>query len=348
MFVNSINHFRAVAIVIIVAGHVYGMKEQLGDNLLEAIFVNLTVGCTSLFVFISGFLFLVVFHKSYTFQKFMKSKAYNLLIPYSILSILPILFLFTKDVSTWNEFFTPSGQGIVEEYIKPFSLYYLTGNFMVAYWYIPCIFIVFAMSPIHMMFLKLNNIAQIFTVIALLSLSMFIHRPVDNINIIHSVIYFTPVYLFGMWCALHRERIYTFFDKKEIFLFIIAILLAVIQAMLGNVGNYHKEIFVYDGIDIMLLQKITLCLFFMVWLHRFENIQNTVLDILAKTSFAIFFLHPYMIFLIAGLQPTVMAPIGFEAVYYLALIIPVIAICIASALLAKRILQSSSRYLIGY
>jgi len=348
MFVNSINHFRAVAIVIIVAGHVYAMKGQLGDNLFEAIFVNITVGCTSLFVFISGFLFWIVFYKNYKFQKFIKSKAYNLLIPYSILSILPILFLFTKDPSTWNQFFAPSGEGILQEYVKPFSLYYLTGNFMVAYWYIPCIFIVFAMSPIHLSFLKMNNIVQISIIFILFLISLFIHRPVDNINIIHSVIYFTPFYLFGMWCALHRDMIYAFFEKREIFLFIIVILLATIQALMGDVGNYHKEIFAYDGIDLMLLQKITLCLFFMVWLHRFENKRHFILDVLAKTSFAIFFLHPYMIFLIAGLQPNVAAPMHFEAAYYFALIIPVIAICVASALLAKRLLQSSSRYLIGY
>jgi uncharacterized membrane protein YozB (DUF420 family) len=117
---------------------------------------------------------------------------------------------------------------------------------------------------------------------------------------------------------------------------------------MGDIGNYHKDMFIYDGIDLMLIQKIMLCLFFMVWLHRFEDHRNIVLDTLAETSFAIFFLHGYAILVIERLQPMLAVPSDLQSFYYLFLVIPVIVACTVSAVMAKRIFNGSSRYLIGY
>ena len=348
MFMNSINHFRAIAIIIIVIGHVYGMKTIDNPNLLEAVFINMSFGGTSLFVFISGFLFFIVFYNKYEFKKFISSKAANLIIPYTLLSVIPIIYIFTRDPALWHDFFLPKGDGIISEYITPTVLYYLTGGFLVAYWYIPFIFFMFVLSPVHVAFIRLNKKTQVILILCLLTLSLLIHRPVGNINIFHSTLYYFPVYLFGIWCAAHRTAIYGFFKGKDWLLLLIAVFMATIQAFSGDVGNYHKAIFVYNGLDIMLLQKLTLCLFFMVWLHRYEDYSHPLINIIAGTSFAIFFLHPYLILLIAGLQPRIGMPESFLSLFYLALVIPVIAICVASALVAKRLFHSRSRYLVGY
>jgi peptidoglycan/LPS O-acetylase OafA/YrhL len=59
MFLNSFNYFRAIAILLIVAGHSYEIAgiNIYNLNFFEKLAVNLISGGTTLFVFISGFLF---------------------------------------------------------------------------------------------------------------------------------------------------------------------------------------------------------------------------------------------------------------------------------------------------
>ena len=87
MFLNSFNHYRAVAIVFIVAGHSYDLAGVVVDTFIERFVANFLQGGAALFVFISGFLFYHIFYKRYTFRGFIKGKLINLLIPYSILPI---------------------------------------------------------------------------------------------------------------------------------------------------------------------------------------------------------------------------------------------------------------------
>ena len=162
-------------------------------------FFNLLVGGTHLFVFISGFLFYVVFYKRYHFTSFFSGKLKNLLIPYTILAAGPIFFSVTGDSSHWHPFFVPEEGSIFGEYVIPTIKNYTTGN--------------------------------------------------------------------------------------------------------------------------------------MVWLHRFEDYENYFLSTLADTSFAIFFLHGYVIVLLERFQLFLNMP----GLYYVFLAAPVVALCVLMALVAKRI-----------
>jgi peptidoglycan/LPS O-acetylase OafA/YrhL len=61
MHLNSFNHFRAIAITFIVAGHCFGLTGMAITSMMEKTIANLLLGGTSLFVFISGFLFHHIF-----------------------------------------------------------------------------------------------------------------------------------------------------------------------------------------------------------------------------------------------------------------------------------------------
>ena len=73
-FINSINHYRAIAIIIIVAAHSFTIAEIKFDAISTNIFRNLLAGGTMNFVFISGFLFHIIFYKKYRFDKFFNGK----------------------------------------------------------------------------------------------------------------------------------------------------------------------------------------------------------------------------------------------------------------------------------
>jgi surface polysaccharide O-acyltransferase-like enzyme len=134
---------------------------------------------------------------------------------------------------------------------------------------------------------------------------------------------------------------------KELYPLGAAIVLAALQAYLGWDGNYHKPALEYSGVDLMYLQKMALCLFFMVWLYRFEGTEaGPVISVLASTSFAIFFIHPFINEIVRKLD------IGLAEMdswlVYLLFVVAALAFCVWVSTAAKRIFRANSRYLIGY
>jgi hypothetical protein len=242
--------------------------------------------------------------------------------------------------------FLPVGNGFFNEYIQPGLEYYWTGSFLIAYWYIPFILITFMLSPLHILFIKSKPAVQI-TLILLLSLvSMLIHRSVGNLYIFQNVIYFTPVYLFGILCSEYRDKVYATLSKREPILLAIVIFLAALQAYSGVVGNYHKPPFEYGGLDIMFIQKIILCLFFMVFLYRFESKNSVITHALAATSFTVFFLHPFIIWSISKSTKKYLPTDSW--MIFILYVVTIITLCVLIAKITRKILPEYSRSLIGY
>ena len=66
----SIDYFRAIAIILIVAGHSYGLSYLHFNSNIEYAIMNLITGNTALFVFISGFMLHHIFYNRYNFKNF--------------------------------------------------------------------------------------------------------------------------------------------------------------------------------------------------------------------------------------------------------------------------------------
>lgn len=298
MFLNSLNYFRAIAIVCIVFGHSLEIANFSFTSVLGDILFNLLLGGTSLFVFISGFLFHHIFYKKFIFERFITKKVKYVLVPYLILSTLSILYLVLR-ICIDNLLTSTAPSPFYNELVSlPILRLYLTGvpNF-VGYWYIPFIMIVFAISPVFIQFLRLNIKTKIAFVLVLLVCSAFMHRGAEEhlFSVLQNVLFFMPVYLLGMLASEKKEFVYSRFKGKEFFLLFIVVALAFCQVSLGQLGNYHKDPFSFNGVDLMLIQKIVLCLFFMIFLHRYEHSKSKFLDIIAANSFGIFFLHGIII-----------------------------------------------------
>lgn len=351
MFINSINYFRGIAILLIVAGHSYTLAGFVPSNIFERTTANLLTGGTALFVFISGFMFHHVFSKKFNYRKFMVKKLQNVVLPYLFLSIYPIW-----DIIKNERFSATLGVANARDVLL---FYPITGLHLTAYWYIPFAVVLFLASPI---FLKLmNSRYKEPLIVAGIALSALIHRPLYNINVLQSFLYFAPVYLMGMWASINKERIYEKLMNREWIFLAIAVLLAFFQGEFasytpleglttfpqvvegGYVGNFHKDILVYNGIDFMILQKVSLCFFFMVFLRRFEERSIPFLDFTARYSFAIFFLHCYLILWGERLG-------GLPKGNILTLLLTTLGISLVSAITAatiKKAIPGYSRRLIG-
>lgn len=344
MKIKSIHFFRGIAILFIIAGHFLsqisiglGIKLNEMDNYQKYIF-NFITGATGMFVFISGFLFYSVFYKKFEYKNFMLKKFQNVYIPYLLLSSITIINVFFIEKSYKIYGFNNNNLDILK------SLY--TGVHMMGYWYMTFILLMFLISPIFIKYIQSNYKGKI--LIISFFVSLFIQRPLLNFNQIHSVIYFTFFYLLGMYCAINKEKILKTLNNKIILLFLGACLFTYIETFIeGRIGSYEKNILEYNGIDLMLIQKTLLCLFFFKLMDKFENRKLFLLDKLAEYSFVIYFLHPFFM----KVYEYKLVPLISIRNYYLLVILEMVLtviICIFIAIIIKKIFGKYSRYLIGY
>jgi surface polysaccharide O-acyltransferase-like enzyme len=176
------------------------------------------------------------------------------------------------------------------------------------------------------------------------------HRgPFQNAtSVFQSVLFFTPVYLLGIISSEKKDIIYSKLTGKEFYILILIILLAGIQVYSGKLGNYVKDPFTFEGIDLMVIQKIIFCLFFMVLLNRFENYKFKLLEIIANNSFGVYFIHGIVLYalMVIKRKSGFSFPPDLFITYFLVSLF-VFFISLAITLFIKRIFPKYSRYLIG-
>jgi len=152
--------------------------------------------------------------------------------------------------------------------------------------------------------------------------------------------------MFGMMLSQYLEEILKVFKNKEIYILIIVISLAILQSYLGKIGSYNKNPFEYGGIDLMLVQKMILSVFFIVWLKRFENHNLEILNTIADYSFGIYFIHGFVIILLDIFKARI--DVSLNAYYiYVPYFIVVVVLSMTITYTVKKLFLKKSRYLIG-
>lgn len=297
MYLHSFSHYRALAILLVVAGHSYGLAGWKIDTLPEQVLGSLITGATGLFVFISGFFFHFVFYKRFEYGAFMKKKFNAVMLPYLALSTIGIVwYVYLMGHPPYEDQFYNDKPGLWNEHLRPIVLYYWYGASAFPYWYIPFIMLTFLMSPLHMRFIGFSLRYQVGIIAALATLAMLMHRPLYNLSNLQAAVYFTPFYLLGICASIYAEPLKQRFLGREWILLAVAVFFALLEALLfDRYGNTHKLPWVLREPDLMVPQKIALCLFFFVWLRRFDDRPNAWLNHIAGMSFAIFFLHPWIL-----------------------------------------------------
>ncbi|WP_448873709.1 acyltransferase family protein [Desulfobulbus propionicus] len=346
MFLTSFAYYRGIAIVLIVLSHCYGLSGWTFASFPERVLANIITGGTALFVFISGFFFHQVFYPGFDYRKFMAKKLRKVVTPYLIWSSLALLFTFATH-SPLPDLFVGPGASLWDQWIRPTVFSLITGGHFMAYWYIPFILILFLGSPLFLGFIDLPRRTQVAITGALLLCAAVIQRPVNNILVLQSVAFYLPIYLTGILCSLEKERIYEIFSDKIPLLCTGVIGLSMLQSLyyLGA-GSAHKAPFVWHYPDINIFQKLLLCLLCMVVLHRYEHSENRILSTLAASSFAIFFLHGWVIKGLGLIKPWFPFVGGL---WLLPLVAGLVILCsYAVAVLIKKQFARHSSLLIGW
>lgn len=346
---NSINYFRAFAIFSIVLAHTDSITGWNIDSKFEKIILSFVKDNTILFFFISGFIFYHFSENKFEYFKFIKGKIKNLVIPYLVLSIIIIIIqYFLNDSrllnSNWYEI----------KSIKSVLFVLIKGKALTPYWFVPFMFILFLMSPLFIMFTKLPTNIRNILLLLLLTAALFIHRPLYLDNTLQNLIHYSPVYLLGILSSKYKTDIYTFLKNKSLLLLIFIIGFSILQVFVNdsaqNFSPNHK-LFVFNGIDFQLIQKICMCYFLMIFLHKYEDIKSPMLSLLATTSFAVYFLHYWFVYfteLYLSRHHLSNLPASVQPLMWVLYAFIFTAFSVLIALFIKKVLPSKSKYITGY
>ena len=349
MFLNSLNTYRALAILLIVAPHIFFVSDIDLDSVVGQTVYNFFTGSTANFVFISGFLFYHVFYKKGRVNTFFSSKIKRLLIPYTFFSLLPIILKILWEPDYWDNYLRLDNQGILNNYVLPFLAYFLSGDHMIAYWYIPFAMLLFALYPLHKMYVEQRLNVQLLILIVLYIAALFVHRPLaGKLSALHYLVYYSPIYLLGILCSQNKEVLYKTFKGREIYFLVPAIVLMILPAFNGTTGSSYKPFFEYNGIDLLYLQKTLFCFFFMIWLHRFEHYNNRYVNLVAATSFVIYFVHGYFIQILLRLKIYFQVSFSHPWETFVVILFCFIIFGVLFAIVVKKLFPKYSQYITGY
>jgi surface polysaccharide O-acyltransferase-like enzyme len=338
---HYLDNFRAIAITTIIFGHCYSGWHR--DTYWEQALSNALTGGTALFVFISGFFFHAVFRAQFDFRRFMRKKTLNVALPYLILTGLLLTAYYILSDKIWF----PSD---LDRYDLGNDLKILVniliGWHLTGYWYIPFVMLLFLASPVVMAFTNLKHSWQAIIVVLLLTLSMLFHRPMLNINPVHSLVYFFPFYLSGAIYSQNRITANLVLERIPAALSIAWLATVLLMTNAGEVGNSHKWIpWDYTGIDWMVPQKMILIFLLISLLLRYGSHRSAVMGTIASHSFPLFFIHPWVLLFFDFTNITEILTGGLRGFLLLSAVVLTCSL-LASALI-RASLRDNARYVIG-
>lgn len=295
---NYINVFRGLAILLIVAGH----SMQFGEigSLTQKISVEIFAGGTALFIFISGFLFQHLSGK-YEFKNYMSKKWTNVIQPYLWTAIPGILLCLLMPLKYGNAF-----DGLNPALQIPMMLSVGRVHNTPA-WFIPMIVLFFFSS---WSLLKLEQKGWLYRIMPFMFLiTIFFPRVDVDYNstlgltygakylaylkyVFMGYIHFFSMYVFGMFCSANKNVIDKFWNLRWLFIPLM-ILTAGVNVYLGLNTDISNGTISKIFLTILALAYLK---HYDEWLISHEKL-NKALDIIAKYSFGIFFIHWYVFFL---------------------------------------------------
>lgn len=358
MYLNFLNYFRGFAIFLIVLGHTMLLnKTNIHQESLEilvmyrkALYTSITGG-TALFVFISGFLFHHIFYrKGFNFKKFMINKLKNVFLPYTVV-VMPAIII--KTVIFFRE--ANNSVELRIEGVKNIILLYLSGTGLISTWYIPFAFTLFLSSSLFVKYIEMKKYKKRIIVIGL-AVSTLIHRPIHDltINVFQAWLYFSPVYCLGIYFSQNKEKLIKDVSDKLFIWGFAWIGMIILQIFTNKYTNQHKSISIISDLDLMIIQKTLMCIFMFGLFYKLQESKDTKinnymkkgLDIMAKYSFPIFFIHNYILAVIKKVMSIFNLETNFEiTIILLGILVSMLSIILAY--LVKMIFKEKSRMIIG-
>lgn len=336
-FLNYINVFRGLAILLIIMGHTMQIGEK--NSILHYVNTEIVCGGTALFIFISGFLFQHLSEK-FEYKNYLSKKLTNVIMPYLITAIPGLLFCFLLPVAYKNPF---EGMNVFLQIPVLLSIGRIHN---VPAWFIPMIAIFFLFAPLFIKAEKKNILYKLLPLLFLITI--IIPRGTaeyeDTIGyssyigiywiylkyIILGFIHFLSLYVFGMYCSANKNIIDKFYDKR--------LVLWILMILSGSADIYSMYKFGYSNYTI---SKTFLTMLILGYLKHYDEFilshkkTNKVLDFIAKYSFGIFFVHWYWFFIydrIFNIKGVIPADDGNFMIVFLTVIIRFLSVALLSVI----------------
>jgi len=276
MRLNYIHSFRALAIILIVAGHsieALTWDDEATEKILK-IFIN---NGSVLLVFIAGYLFQHLL-TDFKCAGYYKQKLKNVLLPYIIVSVPAIVvfvFVVERD-GLWAGFYNNA-------LITQIVLFLVTGKHLTPLWFVPMIALFYAVGPILKKADQYNTFYRLLPVLVIVSCLYGRGLPWQ------SFVHFFSAYVFGMWCSKNKASINGIVCRAEVL-----VLFATLVVSLGMI-EYVLDSGTMTYVNY--LQKLAMALLLLGVGVRFESsLNNRPLNFVADISFGIFFIHAYTLF----------------------------------------------------
>lgn len=280
------------------------------------------------FTFAAGFLFQ---HLSINepFRSFIARRCRNVIVPYVLISI-PAILLYTVVGKSHPHV----DLSVIPDFLLPLYLL-LTGLHLGPLWFVPMIFTIYLSTPAirwvdRSPWLYTASIAASL----LLALTVF-PRPEHNQNPILAGLHYLPIFLIGMAFSRYNDRIEPRCRQPHVWIPAAMLFLA-----LGYVTRDYPSQMQYAVKIVMLV-----CVY--VVACRTSTWRSAAIDVLAKCSFGIFFLHGYIIAALRILQ----ARGDFDAPQTWPNLLSVTALvclaCVAIIYTTKLLFGKRSRLLVG-
>jgi len=345
-FQGDIHRLRGVAILLIVATHCVAFLSWGGHETAFDFAHDLFDNSTLIFMFISGYLF---HHNSANFRytRYLKGKMRNVIAPYLIAATPGILYVLLFDAERLRALGL-DGHPSAEK--AGYLLVYGGAQLNYALWFIPVMCLYYLVSPVLLrVFERPNGYALL---LLLIPLSVLMHRPSYNHG--HNIalaLYFLSAYAIGMLCSKYHDKVVAVLDRH-----VAILVLASIVGIVGHLflsthhGNYSVvSIGAFDHrdgwIDWLFIQKVLVTFALWALLRRYSSLRLPVLDALASASFTIYFLHLYVLYIVASAAHSA----GFEVsvAAFVGLLVLAVALPVAVAAAVRKIAPRWSRTLIG-
>lgn len=276
-YLAYINVFRALAIFVVVALHTM-LAFSWTDNPNQQKILHIVYGNgTILFVFIAGYLFQ---HLSYKFdtKKYYLSKLKFVLLPYFVISLPVVLY----DVLVSHPG-TMSADFLAQPAWLQFLNYYWWGAHSYPMWFMPVIAIFYFVGPLLIKGDR-NNILYLLLPIFIWA-SFIVHRSLYPTN---NFVHFFSIYVLGMFLSKHKNVINPqLMQNKVLIALLVSFLLICIWQYFPLTPQLKAPFYI---------QKIIFTFLALGLLIKFEAYtKHTVVNIIANTSFGVYFVHAYII-----------------------------------------------------
>jgi fucose 4-O-acetylase-like acetyltransferase len=342
-FLSHIHSFRAVAIVAVVGTHLLDEFPVQGTTgrVVESVVQNASVP----FIFIAGFLFQHL-SANFAYGGYLLKKLRYVIVPYLFVSLPYIVYRYARG----SGIYAPEQPRVAQSDVLHGASALLTGAHMpVPLWFIPTMVVLYLLAPC---FIAVDRRPRSYWVLPLLmGGAMLVHRPHDLTKVGHSVLYFGPVYLFGMWSSRYRVPIARAMERWLPGAAVLWVALTLVELVwLGQAGAvFSRRPFTMEAgvIDTNLLLKLVGSLALVEVLRRCDALVRGRLSYLADASFGLFFVHGHVIRLTAKAARWLAINPGAGVVSFA---VTTAVVCTASLVVVavvRRVTGAWSRYLIG-